>query len=143
MKEPISNTPRGRWRASNPGASAAHVSENGARSFGDRYARNLAATPEVIPAVPADSPEEKLDAAWTVAGFSFDNQRNTVTAYFNGKATEFWIENPEKHPFFQWPHRGWVQAQLRRIPGLQPGEDPGFPAVHRSSCTTSSSPGCK
>ena len=41
--------------AGNNGASAAHVSENGASSFGDRYARNLAVTPEVMPAVPADS----------------------------------------------------------------------------------------
>jgi hypothetical protein len=84
--------------AANTGASAAHVSENGASSFGDRYARNLAVTPELIP------PE------WAVAGFTFDNDKNEVTAYLNGKATEYWIENPASHPFFQWPARGWLQG---------------------------------
>lgn len=114
--------------AAKNGASAVHVSENGAASFGDRYARNLAVTPEVMPAVAADSPPEVLDASWQVMGFTFDNKRNLVTAYLNGKATEMWVENPAEHPFFQWPYKGWLQAQLRRVPGMQPGEDPSFPA---------------
>jgi hypothetical protein len=114
--------------AANDGAAAAHVSENGTKSFGDRYARNLAVTPGKIPAVPACAPAEALDKSWSVVGFVFDNGRNTVTAYLNGAAKDYWIEDPEKHPFFQWPARGWQQAQLRRVPGLQPGEDPGFPA---------------
>ena len=113
--------------AANNGASAVHVSENGGSSFGDRYARNLAVTPEVIPAVPAGAPAEALDRAWVAAGFTFDNQKHTVTAYLDGKATEFWIDHPEAHPFFQWPYKGWVQAQLHSTPGLQPGEDPAFP----------------
>jgi len=103
--------------AARDGAVAVHVSENGTSSFGDRYARNLAVTPEVIP----------LHPAWSVAAFSFDNARNTVTAYLNGKATEFWVDDPEHHPFFQWPYKGWTQAQWHRTPGLQPGEDPAFP----------------
>ncbi len=102
--------------AANPGAAAVHVSENGAASFGDRYARNLAVTPEV------------LDDAWHAAGFVFDNRRNTATAYFDGVAAEFWIDEPEKHPFYQWPARAWLQAELRRRPGPDPGEDPSFPA---------------
>ncbi|MCX6630974.1 MAG: hypothetical protein NTW28_25460 [Candidatus Solibacter sp.] len=77
--------------------------------------------------MPAGSPAEALDRAWVAVGFSFDNQKHTVTAYLDGKASEFWIESPEAHPFFQWPYKGWVQAQLHRIPGLQPGEDPAFP----------------
>ena len=64
-----------------------------ANSLGDKYARNLATTPEV------------MDASWNVATFSFDNAKNTVTAYLNGGATEYWIENHEKHPFFQWPYK--------------------------------------
>ncbi|MGJ5819603.1 hypothetical protein [Paludibaculum fermentans] len=114
--------------AANNGASAVHVSENGRSSFGDRYARNLASTPEVLPAVPSGAPEQVLDQSWQLAGFTFDNRKNEVTAYLNGKATEFWIENPQKHPFFQWPAKGWQQAQLHRQPGLQEGEDPAFPA---------------
>jgi hypothetical protein len=101
--------------AANPGAAAAHVSENGNRSFGDKYARNLATTPEVLP------------ADWALAAFSFDNKANTVTAYLDGRATEYWIDEPEKHPFFRWPAQGWRQAELRRTPGLQEGEDPSYP----------------
>jgi hypothetical protein len=97
----------------NNGASAVHVSENGARSFGDKYARNLAVTPEVIPAVPADSPAELLDRSWSVAAFSFDNRRNTVTAYLDGKATDYWVDDPAKHPFFQWPAKGWAEGLYR------------------------------
>ena len=113
--------------AANNGGSAAHVSENGGSSFGDRYARNLAVTPEVIPAVPVNSPPGKLDRAWVAAGFTFDAQKHTVTAYLDGKAHDYWIEHPATHPFFQWAYKGWVQANLRRNPGMQEGEDPAFP----------------
>jgi hypothetical protein len=82
--------------AANNGASAAHVSENGGRSFGDKYARNLSVTPEIIPL-----------NQWAVVAFSFDNQRNTVTAYLNGKATDYWIDTPAQHPFFKWPAAAW------------------------------------
>ncbi len=110
------------------GASAVHVSENGAKSFGDKYARNLAVTPELIPTAPAEAPPEQLDAAWSVMGFVFDNAADTVTAYLDGQASEFWIDDPSKHNFFKWPANGWLQAQLHRQPGLQEGEDPDYPA---------------
>jgi hypothetical protein len=99
--------------AANNGASAVHVSENGAASFGDRFARNLAVTPELIPAVPADSNPDMLDRSWSVVAFSFDNAKNTVTAYLNGRATGYWIDDPAKHPFFQWPYKGWVDGSYR------------------------------
>ncbi len=110
------------------GASAVHVSENGAKSFGDKYARNLAVTPELIPTAPADAPPETLDAAWSTVGFVFDNAADTVTAYLDGKATDFWIESPERHNFFKWPAQGWQQEYLHKLPGLQQGEDPNYPA---------------
>jgi hypothetical protein len=110
------------------GASAVHVSENGAKSFGDKYARNLAVTPELIPTAPADAPSEVLDAAWSAVGFVFDNAADTVTAYLNGQATEFWIEDPMNHNFFKWPARGWIQAQWRGQSGIQEGVDPDYPA---------------
>jgi hypothetical protein len=128
VNTPVQRVERGRRQyalfaglAANEGGVAVHVSENGAASFGDKYARNLAVTPEVLPKTGAEG-------EWQVAAFTFDNARNTVTAYFNGRATEYWIENPEKHPFFQWPARGWRQAWLRRVPGVQEGEDAAFPA---------------
>ena len=89
--------------AANAGASAAHVSENGASSFGDRYARNLSVTPKVIP----------NDGAWHTVGMVFDNARNTVTSYLDGRAEDYWIENPAKHPFFQWVERGWRNGEYQ------------------------------
>lgn len=88
--------------AANNGAVAAHVSENGAASFGDRYARNIAVTKQVM------QPGE-----WVAAAFAYDNRRHTVTAYFNGEATEYWVDDPAKHPFFQWPARGWERGEYR------------------------------
>ena len=113
--------------AANNGAAAAHLSENGAASFGDRYARNLAVTSRVIPAVPAASPAAVLDRSWHVAAFSFDDARHTLTAYLDGEAPEFWIEHPENHPFYRWAYLGWVHAQAQsqspRTPVDQPAED--------------------
>jgi hypothetical protein len=114
--------------AGNDGGSAVHVSENGAKSFGDKYARNMAVTSEKLKTVPSQPSDEQIDAAWSVMGFTFDNHRNTVTAYLDGRATEFWIEKPFGHPFYKWPANGWLQAELRRQPGVQPAEDPAFPA---------------
>lgn len=87
--------------AANRGAVAAHISENGAHSFGDKYARNLAVTPETLP------------AKWIAAGFTFDNARDTLTAYYDGHATELWIDNPQSHPFFQWVARAWASGEYK------------------------------
>jgi hypothetical protein len=81
--------------AANSGASAAHVSENGGSSFGDKYARNLSVTPEKIP------------AGWCTVGLRFDNKANTVTSSIDGKETEYWIEYPDNHPFFHWAAKGY------------------------------------
>jgi len=91
--------------AANSGAVAAHVSENGRNSFGDKYARNISVTPDRIPTA-GDDP----DAAWCTAGMVYDNRRRTVTSYLNGEAKDYWIEEPEKHPFFQWPAKAWGRA---------------------------------
>jgi hypothetical protein len=88
--------------AANPGASAAHVSDNGASTFGDRYARHLSVTPEIIPA-----------GQWAAAAFVFDNRANTVTSYLNGIATENWIEDPGKHPFYQHAARAFERGEYR------------------------------
>lgn len=113
--------------AANKGAAAVHVSENGGRSFGDIYARNLATTRRTLPTVAPDASGNQLDAAWSVAGFVFDNRENTVTAYLDGEAEDYWIEEPQKHPFFRWPAHAWLQAKLRRLPGVQEGEVADFP----------------
>lgn len=82
--------------AANAGAAAAHVSENGSRSFGDRYARKLSVTPDIIP----------IGQRASVA-LVFDNARNTVTSYLNGRAADYWIDTPAAHPFFKWPASAW------------------------------------
>lgn len=113
--------------AANDGSVAAHVSENGVGSYGDKYARNLAVTREIIPAVSSNSATEVLDHSWSTIGFAFNDKEHTLTVYLNGKSSDNWVENPEQHPFYQWVARGWTQAQLHRMPSLQPGEDPVFP----------------
>ncbi len=77
--------------------------------------------------VPPGAKPEEIDGAWTAAGFVFDNRRNTVTAYLNGVAEEYWISDPREHRFYRWVYRAWLQARLHEIPGLQEGEDPDFP----------------
>jgi hypothetical protein len=114
--------------AGNPGAPAGHVSDNGGPSFGDIYARHLAVGPKVIPVTPPGATGEALDRGWNTAGFTYDNARKVVTAYLNGEAGAFWIDNPQRHRVYQWPAKAWLQAQLRKMPGLQEGEDPNFPA---------------
>jgi hypothetical protein len=84
--------------AANNGASAAHVSENGGSSFGDKYARNLSVTSEKIP------------AGWCMVGLRFDNKANTVTSSIDGRETEYWIENPDQHAFFQWAAKGYREG---------------------------------
>ncbi len=84
--------------AANNGASAAHVSENGSSSFGDKYARNLSVTPELIP------------NRWALLGLRFDNRANTVTSSLDGVETEYWIDNPDQHPFFKWAAKGWAEG---------------------------------
>lgn len=88
--------------AANPHASAAHLSENGRSSFGDKYARHLSVTPEKIP-----------NDQWVMVSLVFDNAKDTVTSYLNGEATENWIESPENHPFYQWAARAWERGEYR------------------------------
>jgi len=85
--------------AANTGASAAHVSETGGSSFGDKYARDLSVTSELIP-----------NGQWCMVGLRFDNRANTVSSSLDGKETEYWIDEPDKHPFFQWPAKGWREG---------------------------------
>jgi hypothetical protein len=114
--------------AANPGASAVHVSENGTASFGDIYARNLATTSRRIPTAPEGASADELDQHWSVVGFVFDRQMQTATAYLDGIAEDYWIEDGlDKHGFFRWPAQAWKQAQARRIPAMRDEIDPAFP----------------
>ncbi len=111
----------------NSGASSAHVSESGLASFGDTYARHLAVTPEKMKRIPLGADDHDLDSGWSVAGFVFDNEAGTVTAWLDGAATDWWIENPANSRFFHPNANAWKQAKFAKMPGIQPGEDPAFP----------------
>jgi hypothetical protein len=113
--------------SANPGSVSAHVSENGLSSFGDHYARQLATTKEKITKAPANVTIDALNACWSVVGFVYDNKKKTVTAYLDGKTTEYWIENPVNHPFYKHAANAWKQARLSKIVGLQDGENDQFP----------------
>ncbi|MBL8177479.1 MAG: hypothetical protein JNK48_22575 [Bryobacterales bacterium] len=88
--------------AANPGAAAGHISENGASSFGDKYARHIGVTRTKIPV-----------GEWAAIAMVFDNRRDRVTCYVNGAAEEHWIGNPSQHPFFQWAARAWERGEYR------------------------------
>ena len=115
----------------NLGASSAHVSENGLASFGDRYARHLAVSPEKMIAVKGQNVDGRNDTDWSTVGFVYDNATKSVTAYLDGKATPNWVEQPGRQGFFKPTVRAWQQGRYARIPGLQAGEDPEFPADQR------------
>ncbi len=108
------------------GSACGHVSENGASSFAHKYAMHKSNSGEVTPAVPADAAREVLDAAWQCFAMTFDHERHELTGWLHGRASERWQENVQKTipPIYN----AWRQGQLRRIPGVQAGEDPAFPA---------------
>lgn len=108
------------------GAACGHVSENGAGSFAYKYAMHKSNSGDVSPKTPADSPPEVLDGAWQCFAMTFDNERDELTAWLNGRAAERWQEDVKtKMPPI---YNAWLQGELHRQPGLQPGEDTAFPA---------------
>ncbi|ODS86184.1 MAG: hypothetical protein ABS46_01385 [Cytophagaceae bacterium SCN 52-12] len=113
--------------AANPGAASVHVSENGLTSFGNTYARHLAVAPDKMKKTPTGAAPEQLDAGWTTIGFVYDSEKKIVTAYNDGEALDYWVEEPAKTSFYAPAERAWRQARLARIPGLQEGEEPDFP----------------
>lgn len=88
--------------AANPGAAAGHVSDNGASSFGDKYARHIGVTQSKIPT-----------GEWASIALVFDNTHDRVTCYINGQTADYWIEDPARHPFFQWAARAWDRGEYR------------------------------
>ncbi len=108
------------------GAACGHVSENGAGSFGYKYALHKCYTLEVSPKVPADAPPEVLDAGWQCFAMTFDPERAELTGWLNGRASERWQEEVKTR--LPPVYNAWLQAQLRRLPGNQPGEDAAYPA---------------
>lgn len=108
------------------GSACGHVSENGAGSFAYKYAMHKCNSGDVSPAVPADAPRAVLDRAWRCFAMTFDHRRHEIAGWLDGRAAPRWEADVKaKLPPV---YNAWLQGRLRRTPGTQPGEDPGFPA---------------
>lgn len=108
------------------GAARGHLSENGASSFADRYAMHKSNTLDLSPAIPADSLPELLNANWQVFAMTFDPDKRELTAWLNGLASERWQDDVKTK--LQPVYNAWRQGELRKTPGIQPGEAPSYPA---------------
>jgi len=110
------------------GSACGHVSENGASSFTNRYALHKCNSADLSPKVPADAPAEVLDAAWRCFAMTFDHQQHELTGWLDGRAGDRWLDNPQRDGLISYAYKAWQQGHLHRQPGVQPGEDPEFPA---------------
>lgn len=110
------------------GSACGHVSENGANSFLNIYALHKSNSLGVSPKVPADSPAETIDASWQCFAMTFDDATDELIGWLNGEAGDRWLENPKQDKLISYAYQAWYQGHLHKLPGLQPGEDPNFPA---------------
>lgn len=109
-----------------PGSACGHVSENGAGSFAYRFAMHKCNSGDVARAVSADAPAAVLNRSWHCFAMTFDHQRHELTGWLDGRATPRWEKDVKAK--LAPVYNAWLQGRLRREAGLQPGEDPDFPA---------------
>jgi len=110
------------------GAACGHVSENGASSFLNKYALHKCNSAEASPKVPADADPATLAKSWRTFAMTFDSRTRELTGWLDGASGDRWLENPQKDRLLAFAANAWLQGRLARIPGLQEGEDPKFPA---------------
>ena len=110
------------------GAACGHVSENGASSFLNKYALHKCNSAEASPKVPADADPATLAKSWRTFAMTFDSRTHELTGWLDGASGDRWLENPQKDRLLAFASNAWLQGRLARIPGLQEGEDPKFPA---------------
>jgi hypothetical protein len=115
------------------GSACGHVSENGASSFLNKYALHKCNSAEASPKVPADSDATVLANSWQTFAMTFDSKTQELTGWLNGQSGDRWLENPQKDRLISSAANAWLQARLARLPGLQEGEDPSFPAAQHYS----------
>lgn len=114
-----------------PGSACGHVSENGVGSFRNKYALHKCNSAAVAAEVPADSPPGVLDGSWQCFAMTFDDAKDELTGWLNGEAGDRWLDNPAADKLLSSAYQAYMQGHYARLPGLQPGEDPGFPAAQR------------
>ncbi len=110
------------------GSACGHVSENGASSFLNKYALHKCNSAETSPKVPADSDPATLAKSWQTFAMTFDSRTQELTGWLNGVSGDRWLENPQQDRLLSFAANAWLQGRLAKIPGVQPGEDPTFPA---------------
>ena len=110
------------------GAACGHVSENGASSFLNKYALHKCNSAEASPKVPADADPVTLAKSWRTFAMTFDSRTRELTGWLDGASGDRWLENPQQDRLLAFAANAWLQGRLARIPGLQEGEDPKFPA---------------
>ena len=110
------------------GAACGHVSENGASSFLNKYALHKCNSAEASPKVPADADPATLAKSWRTFAMTFDSRTRELTGWLDGASGDRWLEHPQKDRLLAFAANAWLQGRLAKIPGLQEGEDPKFPA---------------
>jgi hypothetical protein len=110
------------------GAACGHVSENGASSFTNKYALHKCNSAVQSPKVPHDSAPELLAKSWQTFAMTFDSKTQQLTGWLDGQSGDRWQDNPQKDRLISFAANAWLQGRLAKIPGLQEGEDPKFPA---------------
>lgn len=109
------------------GTACAHLSENGAGSFLNRFAMHKSNSLGLAPAVPADSPAEVLDASWQCFAMTFNSETDELTGWLNGHSGDRWFDNPKENQSLAHAYNAWKQGHFHRMPGLQKGEDVEYP----------------
>jgi hypothetical protein len=110
------------------GSACGHVSENGASSFLNKYALHKCNSAEVSPKVPAEAPADVLARSWQTFAMTFDSRTRELTGWLNGVSGDRWLERPQQDRLLSFAANAWLQGRLAKAPGVQPGEDPTFPA---------------
>ena len=110
------------------GSACGHVSENGASSFTNKYALHKCNSAEQSPKVQADATAEVLAKSWQTFAMTYDSNTQQITGWLNGQSGDRWLDNPQKDRLLSYAANAWLQGRLAKIPGMQEGEDPKFPA---------------
>ncbi|HAZ64224.1 MAG TPA: hypothetical protein DCZ72_11535 [Armatimonadetes bacterium] len=106
------------------GSACGHVSDNGAGSFAFRYALHKSHSRDLTPRVPAEAAPEVLDASWHTVAMTLDAERQELTGWIDGVASERWFENPRADSMWSNVVRAWEEGHRAGTPAA----DSTFPA---------------
>lgn len=109
------------------GSACGHVSENGGSSFLNKYALHKCNSADQSPEVPADSPHDVLDSAWSCFAMTFDHERDELTGWLNGISGDRWLDNPKNDRLISSAYNAYMQGHYARTPEKEATEDSAFP----------------